>query len=123
MTIEDIKEYMHTVGKAAREASRLIGKATTATKNQALVAIAEELKLNKELLVAENQKDWEAAKAAGLESALVDRLVLNEKTIASMAEGLRQIADLPDPIGEITDLKYRPSGIQVGKMRVPLGVI
>lgn len=123
MTTEDIKEYMHTVGKAAREASRLIGKANTALKNQALIAIATELKRNAEPLIAENQKDLKTAKAAGLESALVDRLVLNEKTIAGMAEGLRQIAELPDPIGEITDLKYRPSGIQVGKMRVPLGVI
>jgi len=119
----DIKSYMRAAGQAAREASRLMASASTAAKNLALMEIANALVRDTAELVAENRKDLDNARAAGLESALVDRLVLNEKTVASMAEGLRQIAELPDPIGEISDLKFRPSGIQVGKMRVPLGVV
>ncbi|MES2353319.1 MAG: glutamate-5-semialdehyde dehydrogenase [Pseudomonadota bacterium] len=119
----DIKNYMRSAGQAAREASRLMASASTAAKNLALIEIANALVRDTSELVAANRKDLDNARAAGLESALVDRLVLNEKTVASMAEGLRQIAELPDPIGEISDLKFRPSGIQVGKMRVPLGVV
>ena len=119
----DIKHYMQDVGKAARAASRLMAKADASTKNRALLAIATAIRRDKEKLLAANQQDLAAAKAAGMDAAMLDRLSLSEKSIATMAEGLEQIAALPDPIGEISDLKYRPSGIQVGRMRVPLGVI
>ncbi len=102
----DIKAYMQNMGKEARAASRLMA-----------------IRRDKEELLAANKADIEAARANGLEAAMLDRLTLTEKSIATMAEGLEQIATLADPIGEISDMKYRPSGIQVGKMRVPLGVI
>lgn len=119
----NVKDYMANLGRQARAAARLIASAPTAVKNKALLAIAEELDKNRVLLVAENQKDLAAAKANGLEPAMVDRLAVKPATIDSMIEGLQQVAALPDPCGEITDLRYRPTGIQVGKMRVPLGVI
>ena len=119
----DIKQYMQQVGQQAREASREMARADTATKNRALLNIAAAIRRDKEKLLAANRADLEAAKAAGMETAMLDRLALTEKSVATMAEGLEQIAALPDPIGEISDLKYRPSGIQVGRMRVPLGVI
>jgi glutamate-5-semialdehyde dehydrogenase len=121
--MEDIKQYMKTVGIQARAASRLMAQANTNAKNHALENIATAILLSSAKLIAENAKDVAAAKANGLDTASIDRLTLTEKTINGMAEGLRQIASLPDPIGEISDMKYRPSGIQVGKMRVPLGVI
>lgn len=123
MTIMDIKEYMQTVGHQARAASRRLAGATTAEKNAALLHIAAAIRREKAALVAANQEDLAAARAAGLETALLDRLTLSEKGVDSMAEGVEQVATLADPIGEMTDIKYRPSGIQVGKMRVPLGVI
>ena len=123
MTIMDIKEYMQTVGRQARAASRRLAGATTAEKNAALLHIAAAIRREKAVLVAANQEDLAAARAAGLETALLDRLTLSEKGVDSMAEGVEQVATLADPIGEMTDIKYRPSGIQVGKMRVPLGVI
>ena len=119
----NVKDYMANLGRQARAAARLIASAPTAVKNKALLSIAEELDKNRVLLVAENQKDLAAAKANGLEPAMVDRLAVKPATIDSMIEGLQQVAALPDPCGEITDLRYRPTGIQVGKMRVPLGVI
>ncbi|HEY8119073.1 MAG TPA: glutamate-5-semialdehyde dehydrogenase [Methylophilaceae bacterium] len=119
----DIKSYMQTLGSEARAASRLMAKASSTTKNLALITIAKAIRRDKAALLAANQADMEAARASGMEAAMLDRLALSEKSIATMAEGLEQIAALADPIGEITDLKYRPSGIQVGKMRVPLGVI
>jgi glutamate-5-semialdehyde dehydrogenase len=119
----DIKQYMQQVGQQARSASRDMARADTSMKNRALLAIATAIRRDKEKLLAANRADLDAAKAAGLEAAMLDRLALSEKSIATMAEGLEQIASLADPIAEITDLKYRPSGIQVGKMRVPLGVI
>ena len=119
----DIKEYMQTVGRQARAASRRLAGATTAEKNAALLHIAAAIRREKAALVAANQEDLAAARAAGLETALLDRLTLSEKGVDSMAEGVEQVATLADPIGEMTDIKYRPSGIQVGKMRVPLGVI
>ena len=119
----DIKTYMQQVGQAARTASRAIARADSGTKNHALLAIAAAIERDSAVLQAANQQDMTAARAAGLDAALLDRLTLTDQSIAAMAEGLRQIAALPDPVGEITDLKYRPSGIQVGKMRVPLGVI
>ena len=119
----DIKRYMREVGQRARVAARAMSRAETAAKDSALTAMAAEIERQTETLIAANRKDLEAGKAQGLDSAMLDRLELNAARIKSMAEGLRQIALLPDPVGEITDLNYRPSGIQVGRMRVPLGVI
>lgn len=119
----DIKEYMTALGQQARAASRVLARANTGMKNAALLAIADAIEAKTAELIAENQKDLEAGKANGLDEALLDRLALNDERIAGMAEGIRQIVALPDPVGEITDMSYRPSGIQVGKMRVPLGVI
>ncbi|HEX5362841.1 MAG TPA: glutamate-5-semialdehyde dehydrogenase [Gallionella sp.] len=121
--MEEIKQYMKTVGQQARAASRLMAQADTAAKNRALTAIAEAILNDSARLIAENAKDVAAAKANGLDAASVDRLTLTEKTVQGMAEGLRQIATLPDLIGSISDMSFRPSGIQVGRMRVPLGVI
>jgi len=123
MDTTDIKSYMHFVGQEARAASRLIAKADTATKNQALMAMADAIRRDESLLLAANAKDLENARAQGLEASMIDRLALSAKGVATMAEGLMQIAALADPVGEISGLNYRPSGIQVGKMRVPLGVI
>ena len=119
----DIKNYMQNVGVEARKASRAMAKAETNTKNLALTTIAKAILREKDALLAANQQDLAAAKASGMDAAMLDRLSLSEKSIATMAEGLQQIASLADPIGEISDMKYRPSGIQIGKMRVPLGVI
>ena len=119
----ELQQTMTEIGRAARKASRAMAKADTAAKNRALQLIAAAIRRDAALLTAANQKDLDAARANGLAAALVDRLTLSEKAIATMAEGLEQIAALPDPIGEITNMKYRPSGIQVGQMRVPLGVI
>jgi glutamate-5-semialdehyde dehydrogenase len=121
--MENIKSYMQQVGQHARAASRRMALADTAAKNRALEAIAQAILDGSARLLAENAKDVAAARASGLDAASVDRLTLTDKTLRGMAEGLRQIAQLPDPIGEISDMKFRPTGIQVGKMRVPLGVI
>ncbi|BCL76712.1 gamma-glutamyl phosphate reductase [Jeongeupia sp. HS-3] len=123
MDTMDIKSYMHEVGRQARAASRAMAKANTGAKNAALNAIADAVVRDAADLLAANARDMAQARADGLDAALLDRLQLTDKTIATMAEGLRQIAALPDPIGNMGDFKYRPSGIQVGKMRVPLGVI
>ncbi len=114
---------MQQVGQAARAASRDIARADTRSKDLALHAMADAIEQHGAALLAANQLDMADARQRGLDAALLDRLVLTEKSVAAMAEGLRQIAALPDPVGEISDLKFRPSGIQVGKMRVPLGVI
>jgi glutamate-5-semialdehyde dehydrogenase len=119
----DIKQYMNDVGQRARAASRDMARAGTAEKNRALLLIAAAIRRDAESLKAANARDLEAARAAGMEAAMLDRLTLSEKAIATMAEGLEQIASLPDPIGEISNMKFRPTGIQVGQMRVPLGVI
>ncbi len=119
----DVKTYMQTLGKQAREASRAIARADTNQKNRALLAMAAAIRRDAARLLEANARDMEQARASGLDAALLDRLQLDDKTVAGMAEGLEQIAALPDPVGEIDGLKYRPSGIQVGKMRVPLGVI
>src|SRR3546814_5455827 len=111
----DITAYMQQLGAAARSASRQMAKADADTKNRALATIAQAILREKTALLVANQADIEAARAGGMESAMLDRLALSEKSIDTMAEGLRQIAALPDPIGEISDLKYRPSGIQVGR--------
>ncbi|HVK95408.1 MAG TPA: glutamate-5-semialdehyde dehydrogenase [Noviherbaspirillum sp.] len=119
----DIKHYMNEVGQRARKASRAMAKADTAAKNRALSLIAAAIRRDADMLRAANRKDLDAAQANGLDAAMLDRLTLSDKAIATMAEGLEQIVALPDPIGEISNMKYRPSGIQVGQMRVPLGVI
>ena len=120
---DDIHAYMKALGERAREASLAIGRADTGSKNAALLAIADAIDAASAKLIEENARDLEAGRKSGLDAALLDRLELNDDRISAMAEGLRQIATLPDPVGEITGLAYRPSGIQVGKMRVPLGVI
>ncbi len=120
---QDIKHYMQTLGKQARAASAVLSAAEARQKNNALHKIADTILEQREFLKSENQKDLQAAREKGLEEAMVDRLALKDATIDTMAEGLRQIASLADPVGEISDLKYVPSGIQVGRMRVPLGVI
>ncbi|QVL45999.1 MAG: glutamate-5-semialdehyde dehydrogenase [Methylophilaceae bacterium] len=121
--MSNIKDYMDTLGNNARTASRAIANADTNVKNAALTNIAHAILREKESLLAANAEDLAAAKKNGLESALVDRLTLTAKTVDSMAEGLLQIASLADPIGQMNNFKYMPSGIQVGQMRVPLGVI
>lgn len=119
----DVKAYMALVGQQARTASRIIGKANTGVKNQALLAIAAAIDASRATLISANQQDMASGKANGLDAALLDRLELTPARIDGMIEGLQQVAALPDPVGEISGLNYRPSGIQVGKMRVPLGVI
>jgi glutamate-5-semialdehyde dehydrogenase len=121
--MENIKSYMQQIGQQARAASRQMALADTAAKNRALEAIAQIILEGSAQLIAENAKDVAAARANGLDAASIDRLTLTDKTVRSMAEGLRQIAQLPDLIGEISEMKYRPTGIQVGRMRVPLGVV
>jgi glutamate-5-semialdehyde dehydrogenase len=123
MDIIDIKTYMQSVGREARTASRLIARAETAIKNQALTIMAMAIKRDEQELLAANAADVKSAKATSLDPALVDRLTLTSKGVAGMAEGLLQIAALADPVGEVSELNYRPAGIQVGKMRVPLGVV
>ncbi len=119
----DIKTYMEDVGRAARAASRATARASTQAKNTALLAMAAAIRAHSEELLAANAADVAEAKAAGLDAAMIDRLTLTAKGVESMAQGLEQVAALSDPIGEITDMKRRPSGIQVGKMRVPIGVV
>ena len=121
--VSDIKSYMAELGSKARLASRKMASASTAQKNETLFAIAKHLELQTEALLAANKKDMAAGVEKGLDAALLDRLELNPERIAGMIEGLTQVASLSDPIGEVNGMKYMPSGIQVGKMRVPLGVI
>lgn len=119
----NIKDYMENVGRAARAASRDMARASTKAKNEALLAMARAIREGRDDLLSANARDLEAAQAAGLDAAMIDRLTLTPKGIESMAQGLEQVAALPDPVGEITDMKRRPTGIQVGKMRVPIGVV
>ena len=119
----DVLSYMQSVGQAAREASRAMAKANTQKKNRALVAIAQTIEENRDAIKAANAKDMARGQKNGLDAALLDRLELNDERIDTMIEGLKQVAALTDPVGEITGLKYLPSGIQVGQMRVPLGVV
>ncbi len=119
----DIQSYMTGVGRQARAASRLVAKADTATKNRALTLTADAIERDAERLLAANARDLAAAHEKKLDPPLIDRLTLSKKSLAEVADGLRQIAQLPDPIGEISELKQQPSGIKVGRMRVPLGVI
>ena len=119
----DVAAYMAELGQQARAASREVARSATAVRNQALLATAEALDAARQALAEANRKDLESGRANGLDEAMLDRLELTPARIDTMIEGLRQVATLPDPVGEITDMTYRPSGIQVGKMRVPLGVI
>jgi glutamate-5-semialdehyde dehydrogenase len=119
----DVLNYMHTVGRQARAASRLVARADTSAKNKALAVMAQAVERQAEALLKANARDVKAARARKLDAALIDRLTLTSSTIESMADGLVQIAKLPDPVGEIIGLRFRPSGIQVGQMRVPLGVV
>jgi len=119
----DIHAYMTGLGRQARQAARALARAPTAAKNEALLAAARHIDASREQLAAENLKDLEQARRMNLEPALVDRLALNDARVDAMLDGLRQVAELPDPVGEVSELTFRPSGIQVGRMRVPLGVI
>ena len=119
----NIKDYMQQVGRQAREASRATARASTAAKNAALRAMAAAIRERSEELLAANAADSAEARSNGLDTAMIDRLTLTEKSVEAMAQGLEQVAALPDPIGEISDMKRRPSSIQVGRMRVPLGVV
>jgi glutamate-5-semialdehyde dehydrogenase len=119
----DIKAYMRTLGENAKHAARAMLRANTGLKNAALIASAEAIEANRSDILKANALDMQKASENGLEAALLDRLELNDKRIDTMIENLHQVAALPDPVGEISDMKYQPSGIQVGKMRVPLGVI
>ena len=121
--IADVEAYMRALGERARDASRMLARATTAQKNRALHAMAEALDAARETLETANRRDLEAGRTNGLDEALLDRLALTPARIDAMIEGLRQVAALPDPVGEIRDMRYLPSGIQVGKMRVALGVV
>ena len=121
--VTDIPAYMHGLGRAAREASRALARADTNAKNRALMVMAAAIRRDAAALLAANAEDVAAARAAGLDAAMIDRLTLTPKSVESMAAGLEQIAALPDPVGEMGGFAYRPSGIQVGRMRVPLGVI
>jgi len=121
--MKDIKVYMSELGQQARAGSLALAKANTNQKNAALENIANTLQAKRNDLLKANKKDLDAGKKNGLDAALLDRLELNDDRLDSMIDGVRQVANLADPIGEITDLKYQPSGIQVGKMRVPLGVV
>ncbi len=119
----DIKSYMLEVGRRARTAAREVARADTATKNRVLLAAARAMRRDAKKLLAANAEDVKAARAAGEDAAFIDRLTLTDKGIQSMAEGLEQVAKLPDPVGAVSELREQPSGIKVGKMRVPLGVI
>lgn len=119
----DIAAYMAEVGEQARTAATVVARSTTAVRNQALLATAQALDSARTELAEANAKDLDSGRVSGLDNAMLDRLELTPERIDTMIEGLRQVASLSDPIGEITDMSYRPSGIQVGKMRVPLGVI
>ncbi|MEY2653546.1 MAG: hypothetical protein RLZZ524_573 [Pseudomonadota bacterium] len=122
MDVHDLSAYMAHVGAAARSASTRMAAASTAAKNEALLALARLLRDNGPALAAANARDLDAAASAGLSGPMLDRLKLGDKVIATVAEGCEQIAAMPDPIGEILNLRRRPSGIGVGQMRVPLGV-
>ena len=120
---DSIRAWIDTSGRNARLASKEIAQASTGTKNAALEAMAQRISSNAQNILAANAKDLEAAHASGLSSALLDRLELTPDRVNAMAEGLTQISALPDPVGQIDDMNARPSGITVGRMRVPLGVI
>lgn len=120
---QNIESYMRHLGRQARDAARQMARADSNIKNQTLRHIAAGIRDQAPAILAANQRDLDAAQASGLEPAMIDRLAMSEKSVQQMAVGVEQIAGLPDPVGEIQNLRYRPSGIQVGRMRVPLGVV
>ena len=120
---KDIKAYMQTVGQQARAASRALAAANTSVKNSAWIAIHDQLVTAKADILAANKIDMDNGKNNDLDAALLDRLELNDARFDSMLQGLKDVSTLPDPIGEVTDMTFRPSGIHLGKMRVPLGVV
>src|SRR5258705_13499918 len=120
---DELRASIAAMGASARDASRALARSTTGERNRALEAAAEELVDREKAILAANAKDVKAARSEGNDDAFIDRLALTAKAIEAMSAGLREVAKLPDPVGEITSLAYRPSGIQVGRMRVPLGVI
>jgi glutamate-5-semialdehyde dehydrogenase len=120
---DDVERYVIDTARAARAASAAMARATTAAKNRALAAIAAAIGEKRDAILAANAEDLAAARAGGLDAALLDRLELTPARVETMAAGVCEIAELPDPIGGVSDLDYRPSGIQVGRMRVPLGVV
>ncbi len=122
-TITDVTAYMRDLGRRARQASRTLAAASTAQKDRALLAVADDIEAQQAALLEANGRDLAEGAAKGLDAALLDRLDLTPARVAAMVEGLRQVAALADPIGQIFDMSYRPSGIQVGRMRVPLGVV
>lgn len=119
----DVSQYMQNLGQQARAASRALSRAETSVKNKVLLAIADEIRLAEQTLKQENDRDMEAGRTKGLAPVLLDRLELTDARIEAMAEGIEQIATLADPVGEVTEMNYQPSGIQLGKMRGPIGVI
>jgi glutamate-5-semialdehyde dehydrogenase len=119
----DLDAYMRDVGERARAAARVLARASTQEKNDALAAIAGAIERDAQRLLAANAEDVAGARAGGEDAPFIDRLTLKPASVTAMADGLRQIAALPDPVGEMSELRYRPTGIQVGRMRVPLGVI
>jgi glutamate-5-semialdehyde dehydrogenase len=119
----DLRAVILAMGERARAASRGLAKASAGAKNRALEAAAHALVDREKAILAANAKDVKAARSEGRDDAFIDRLALTAKAVEAMAEGLREVAKLPDPVGEVTELRFRPSGIQVGRMRVPLGVI
>ncbi|PHR47489.1 glutamate-5-semialdehyde dehydrogenase [Cycloclasticus sp.] len=121
--MSELKDYMYSVGERAKRAARVIANADTGVKNQALAFIADEIEHQQSAILQANALDVKAGQDSGLDAALLDRLALNEERVQAISEGLRQIIALPDPAGEISQINSRPSGIKVGQMRVPLGVI
>ncbi|WP_456432055.1 glutamate-5-semialdehyde dehydrogenase [Thermosulfuriphilus sp.] len=119
----EVSELIHEMGKKAKEAARKVASLPTTVKNEVLLKVANELEDRKEEIQAANRKDLEAATQRGLSKALIDRLTLSDKIIAGMAQGLREVAALPDPVGEVVKMWPRPNGLWVGRMRIPLGVI
>ncbi len=119
----DLKLYMQQLGTQARQASAVMAQIDPQSKNAGLAAIADRINTDRDLIQSENEKDLQQGRADGLSDAMLDRLELTDSRVDAMVEGLKQVVALPDPVGEISEMKYRPSGIQIGKMRVPLGVI
>src|SRR3989304_6017161 len=119
----DIRTYVTEKARTAKAASRRLATLSSVTKNAVLLSMADQLESQSAMLLSANAKDLEAAKQQGLSSAMTDRLTLNPKRITEMAMGLREVAALPDPVGEVIRMWRRPNGMQVGKVRVPIGVI
>ncbi len=119
----NVRELIHDIAVSARDASRLLARLEGGVKDRALRRMADDLEANAAFLKEENLKDLESARKSGLKGAMVDRLTLSDRVIESMARGLREVAALPDPVGEVTRMWKRPNGLRVGRVRIPLGVI